>query len=573
MSDSYPSFYLTDCNGTVINCVDAIAKTADIIKEGKIVAIKGIGGFHLCCDAFNAKAIDELRKRKKRPHKPFALMAANIDILRKHCVMSDNEPELLISSKRPIVLLKKNENSVLPDCIAPGLRRLGVMLPYFPLHNLLFNEGLEFLIMTSGNTGGAPIQYKNDDAILNLHSIGDFFLFHNQEIYNPIDDSVVKVAAGKEMVSRRGRGYIPLALKLSESNSVLALGAEEKSTICLSQDGYAHMSRYLGDLKDLNSYSLFIKTIDDMTSLYQLKPDVYAHDLHPQYLSVRYAMEQQGRRVAVQHHHAHMVSCIVEHNLNDNIIGVIFDGTGLGIDGSIWGGEFLLGNRKSYQRIGHLKPVILQGGDKAIKEPWRCAAAYLYSLGYEPEDYLEQEKIPDIKVIKHALASNLNCYLSTSMGRLFDCAAALIGVRQVITYDAQGAIELENIAVPGIDDQSYSYRIYENSNNLLELDYAGIISDLLIDKKYGTSTSIMSARFHNTISESTVDMLLRLRNKHHINQIVLSGGVFENTYLLESVYSKLNSKDFNVYFNEQIPINDSGISVGQLAIANEYIGG
>lgn len=573
MNESGLLYYITDSRGTVIKCADAIAETADIIKEGKIVALKGIGGFHLCCDAFNAKAIDELRKRKNRPHKPFALMAANIDVLRDHCTLSDNEPELLTSSKRPIVLLKKNENSTLPDCIAPGLRRLGVMLPYFPLHNLLFNKGLEFLIMTSGNTGGAPIQYKDDEVILHLNGVADFFLFHDRNIHNPIDDSVVKFAAGKEMVGRRGRGYIPFDIKLSESDSVLALGAEEKSSICLSKAGYAYMSRYLGDLKDLNSYDLFIKTIDDMTSLYQLKPKIYAHDFHPQYLSARYAMEQQGRRVAVQHHHAHMVSCMVEHNLYDNTIGVIFDGTGLGSDGSIWGGEFLLGNIKGFKRIGHLKPVILQGGDKAIKEPWRCAAAYLYSLGYEPEDYLEQEKIPDITVIKQALASNLNCYLSTSMGRLFDCVAALIGLRQVITYDAQAAIELENIAASDIDDQSYSYSIYENSNDLLELDYRGIISDLLIDKKYGTSASIMSARFHNTISESTVDMLLRLRNKYHINQIVLSGGVFENTYLLESAYQKLKKEGFSVYFNGQIPINDSGISVGQLAIANEYLGG
>lgn len=573
VSACMPSLFLTDSRGNVIDCDDPISNTAVLVKEGKIIAIKGIGGFHLCCDAFNSEAINELRRRKSRPHKPFAIMAANIDVLRKHCEFSDNELDLLTSSKRPIVLLSKKDNSMLSGCIAPGLRSLGVMLPYSPLHNQLFNKGIEFLIMTSGNKGGTPIQYKNEDVIPHLNEVVDFFLLHNREIHNPIDDSVVKIAAGKEMVSRRGRGYIPFALKLSESDSVLALGAEEKSTVCLLHKGYAHMSRYLGDLKDYDAYEQYIRVIKKMTSLYQFKPKVFVHDLHPQYMSSRFAVQQQGRRVAVQHHHAHMVSCMVEHNLFDNTIGVIFDGTGLGIDGSIWGGEFLLGNRKSFQRIGHLKPVLLQGGNMVIKEPWRCAASYLYKLGYDPEDHLEQVRISDITVIKQALAINMNCHLSTSMGRLFDCAAALIGIRQVITYDAQGAIELENAADPCIDDQNYSYSIYKNNNNIYELDYAGIISDLLMDKKSGTSASIMSVRFHNTISKATIDMLLKLREKHQINQIVLSGGVFENVYLLESVCQKIKNEGFNVYFNRQIPINDSGISVGQLAIANESIGG
>jgi len=570
-SNCGPSLFLTDCRGNAIDCDDPITKAVEFVKEGLIVAIKGIGGFHLCCDAFNPEAINELRRRKSRPHKPFAVMAANINYVLKHCELSSYEQELLSSVKRPIVLLKKKENSLLPENIAPGLKRLGMMLPYSPLHYLLFEEGINMLIMTSGNIGGAPIQYKNRESIQRLNEIADFFLLHNRDIYNPIDDSIVKVAVGKEMVSRRARGYIPFALKLSDSDSVLALGAEEKSTVCLSQKGHAYLSRYLGDLKDYDTYQQYISEIEKMSCLYQFKPKVYVHDLHPQYMSSRYAMQQQGEMIAVQHHHAHMASCMMEHKLYDKVIGVIFDGTGLGENGGNWGGEFLLGNRKSFNRIGHLKPVSLQGGDMAIKEPWRCAAAYLLQLGYEPEDYLKDVSTDDIKIIRQALDSNLNCHLSSSMGRLFDCAASIIGIRQRITYDAQAAIELENIIDASIDDMHYSYSINENKD-ILELDYSGIISDLLLDKKYGISASVMSAKFHNAISKATVDMLIRLRERHQINQIVLSGGVFENIYLLESVYKKLKDEGFIVYFNQQVPINDSGISVGQLAVAVEAAG-
>lgn len=570
-SDCGPSLFLTDCRGNVIDCDDPITKTVQYVKEGRIAAIKGIGGFHLCCDAFNPEAINELRRRKSRPHKPFAVMAANIDSVLKHCELSNYEQELLSSVKRPIVLLRKKENSLLPGSIAPGLKRLGMMLPYSPLHYLLFDEGINLLIMTSGNTGGAPIQYENRESIHRLNEIADFFLLHNRDIYNPIDDSVVKAAAGKEMVIRRARGYIPYAQKLSESDETIALGAEEKSTICVAHSGYAYMSRYLGDLKDFDTYEQYVSEVKKMSSLYQFKPKVYVHDLHPQYMSSRYASEQQGGIASVQHHHAHMASCMMEHKLYDNVIGVVFDGTGLGDNGSIWGGEFLLGNRKSFQRAGHLKAVLLQGGDMAIKEPWRCAAAYLYQLGYDPEDFLEEVSGTDIRIVKQALASNLNCHLSSSMGRLFDCAASIIGIRQSITYDAQAAIELENIIDASIDDQHYSYSINEN-NDMLEIDYSAIISDLLIDRKCRVSASVMSAKFHNTISKAAVDMLIKLRERHQINQTVLSGGVFENMYLLESVYKKLRDEGFIVYFNQQVPINDSGISVGQLAVAAEALG-
>lgn len=565
-----PSLFLIDYHAERVDSSDAIKKTVEFIKEGRIIAVKGIGGFHLCCDAMNSEAINELRRRKNRPYKPLAVMAGSIDAVHECCELSLMEQELLLSSKRPIVLLKKKEQCMLPENIAPNQKRLGVMLPYSPIHHLLFESEMEFLVMTSGNIGGTPIQYDNDEAIRHLKGIADYFLLHNRDIHNPIDDSVIKAAVGKEIVSRRARGYSPYSQKLDTAEEILALGAEQKSTICLSQNGYAYMSQYLGDLKDLDTYALYKKTIENMTDLFQFKPKLYAHDLHPQYLSTRYAMQQRGRRVAVQHHHAHMVSCMVEHKLFGNVIGVIFDGTGLGNDGSIWGGEFLIGDRRSFQRAGHLKPVLLQGGDMAAIEPWRSAVCYLYHLGYDPKDFLEAVNTSNIKVVLQALVSNFNCHLSTSMGRLFDCVAALIGIRQNVTYDAQAAIELENIVDHAIDNISYSYSINEN-NDILELDFAGIIDDILIDKKCSKQASTISARFHNTISNAAVDIVLRLRKKYQINNVVLSGGVFENIYLIESVYRKLKDESFRVYFNGQIPVNDSGISIGQLAIANEVL--
>ncbi|MDD4503503.1 MAG: carbamoyltransferase HypF [Clostridiaceae bacterium] len=570
MSKKEPYIFLTDCQGKGIYSTDPIKRTIELVKEGRIIAIKGIGGFHLCCDAMNEEAVAELRRRKNRPHKPLAVMAGNIDTVRKYCEISQQEREILICSKRPIVLLNKNKLCKLPDNVAPNQKRLGIMLPYSPIHHLLFETGIELMVMTSGNKGGMPIQHENEEAIEHLKGIADYFLLHNRDIHNPIDDSVIKVVAEKEMVSRRARGYTPYVQNLGASEEILALGAEQKSTICFSQNGYAYMSQYLGDLKDMDAYELYKKIIGNMTDIFQLKPKVYVHDLHPQYLSTRYAMKQQGRRVAVQHHHAHMVSCMVEHKLFDKVIGVIFDGTGLGNDGSIWGGEFFIGDRRSFQRVGHLKPVLLQGGDMVVLEPWRSAASYLFHLGYCPQEYLESIKSTELEIVQKAIASNFNCCLSSSMGRLFDCVATITGIRQYITYDAQGAIELENIIDSTIGTTSYSYRINEN-NNVFELDFADIITDLIRDKKCNVLASVMSTKFHNTISNASVDMILRLRNKYHINHVVLSGGVFENIYLLESIYKRLTNEGFNVFFNEQIPINDSGISAGQLAIVNEAI--
>jgi len=565
-----PSLCLTDNLAERIECSDPIRKAAELIKEGKIIAIKGIGGFHLCCNAMNPETVLELRIRKNRPHKPLAIMAANINEVFKQCELSPKEQDIISSSKKPILLLSKKEQCTLPEVIAPNQKHLGVMLPYTPIHYLLFEQDIKLLVMTSGNIGGTPIEYENDEAFKNLKGIADYFLINNRDIYNPVDDSVVKVIAHKEMVSRRARGYIPFAQNFGASDGILAMGAEQKSTVCMSQNGYVYISQYLGDLKDMSAYELYKRIIENMTNIFQFNPKVFVHDLNPNYLSSGYAMQQQERRITVQHHHAHMASCMAEHNLFDKVIGVIFDGTGLGDDGSIWGGEFFIGDRRSFERVGHLKTVLLQGGDMAIIEPWRSAACYLLHMGYNPEDWIKSVDKSSIGIVKQALAINFNCHLSSSMGRLFDCAASIIGIRQKISYDAQAAIELENILNSSLNDTCYSYCIKESKNAFI-LDYSDIITDLLMDRQSVVPASIMSARFHNTISKASVDMLLRIRDKYHINTVVLSGGVFENTYLLESLFQTLESNSFVVYFNQQIPINDSGISIGQLVIANEII--
>ncbi len=568
-SDCGPSLELAHSHGCTINCTDPIGRTIELIKKGNIIAIKGIGGFHLCCDASNDEAVMKLRNRKKRPHKPLAVMTKNIQIAARYCEISSQELKLLSSPRRPIVLLKKKEKAIMGENIAPCLKSIGLMLPYLPLQHLLFDDGLEMLVMTSGNRSRDPIQCENDSVIQGLDGIADYFLLHNRDIYSSTDDSVVKLAAGREQVSRRARGYIPYALDLGINHDILALGAEQKNSVCLSQSGYAYMSQYIGDLKEMAVYERFKEIIDKQTALLKANPLIYVHDLHPQYLSTWHAEKQTGPKIPVQHHHAHMVSCMAEHKLFGEVIGIIFDGTGLGYDGSIWGGEFFIGSRKCFRRVGHLGQVLLQGGDRVVQEPWRSAACYLRALGLEARDYIKTVERYEMDAVLHALASGLNCHSSTSMGRLFDCIAALIGVRDRITYDAQAAIELEDMAEAGITS-CYGYRINTNSEPW-ELDYRDILAGVLADLDCRVPASAISAKFHNTIAAAAADMVLRLREIHKVNDVVLSGGVFENRYLLEDLHRRLKDSGFSVFFNEQIPINDSGISVGQLVIADSIL--
>ena len=564
-----PKLFLTNNHGEQIKCEDPIKETISLIEEGKILAIKGIGGFHLVCDGRNEQAINLLRSRKQRKDKPLALMAKDIGIVKEICYISDKEEEVISSNKRPIVILKKKYPFVLPEAIAPKQNSLGVMLPYTPLHYLLFNEKLDLLVMTSGNISSMPMEYKNEEALKHLNTVADYFLMNDREIYVQVDDSVVKVIGQVEKVIRGSRGYRPYSLKTGVKNEIIAVGGQQKSTICVSKNGYAYLSQYLGDLGEFNCYKNFKYVLKHFCNLFDINEEVLACDMHPAYSSTKYAKEKKMRKIEVQHHHAHMVSCMAEHSIYDSVIGIIFDGTGFGLDGSIWGGEFLVGNRRVFKRAGQLKYVNLQGGEQAIKEPWRCASSYLYALGYDPEKIIQGVDNEKIKVVKQALDSKINCFLSSSVGRLFDAVAALCGIRNSISYDGQAAIELENIIDYKIKE-SYSWDIKEE-NGIFNIQYKSIIEGILGDIQKKELISKISSKFHNSLIKASCDLVCKLREKEHIDKVVLSGGVFENHYLLKGIYINLIKQGFKVFYNEQIPTNDEGISFGQLHVANAII--
>ncbi|TYQ17871.1 UNVERIFIED_CONTAM: hydrogenase maturation carbamoyltransferase HypF [Acetivibrio alkalicellulosi] len=564
-ADCGPKLSLLDSNGKPIDSIHPVTSARQLLYEGRLIGIKGIGGYHLACNAFDEKAIDLLRKRKRRPDRPLAIMAVNLESARLICKITGKEEEILTSRQRPIVLLEKKNPQLLPNNIAPGINRLGVMLPYTSLHHLLFHEELQYLIMSSGNISGMSICYKDEEAFEKLKDIVDFFLVHNREILTPIDDSVVRVVDEKEMVSRSGRGYSPSTLQIDVSCEIMAMGAEQKSALCLLHKGYAHSTQYMGNLDEMNAYEEYLKNMKRMKVLLGAEPQIIAHDLHTGYLSTQWAIKQSDGRIPIQHHHAHMVACIAEHDLKKDAIGIIYDGTGMGTDGAVWGGEILIGSKGRFLRVGHWKYVTLQGGDSAIKEPWRSAASYLYAMGINSEELLNSVSSLKVKALQNAIRHNVNCFKSSSIGRLFDCVSALVMKRMHITYDAQAAIELESVIEPDVTD-FYPYSIKEEEEKL-EVGYKEILSGVLRDLKDGMTASYISAKFHNTVCEATIDCVCKIRSKCGIDDIVLGGGVFENAYLLKKMKRGLKERGFYTYHNMNIPTNDGGIAFGQAAAA------
>lgn len=567
--DCGPRLSLLDRKGTQVDNIHPIETTRELLHQGSLIAIKGIGGYHLACNACNEEAVNMLRQRKRRPDRPLAIMAACIDAAKLICKVSLKEEALLTGRQRPIVLLEKKEVGTLPLCIAPQLNRLGVILPYTPLHHLLFDEKLQYLVMTSGNISGMPICYKDEDALEKLKDIADFFLVHNREILTPIDDSVVRVIDEKEMVSRCARGYAPAVLLMETNTKIMAMGAEQKASICLLHKGYAHISQYLGSLGDNNACTEYIHVMNRMKAFLDAEPCFIVHDMHPGYFSTQYTSKLGGASIPIQHHHAHMAACMAEHGLKKNAIGVIYDGTGMGTDGAVWGGEFLVGSISRFIRSGHWKYVTLQGGESAITEPWKCAVSYLHTMDMDSEDFLHCVDAKSIKAVQNAIKHHVNCFKSSSMGRLFDCVSALVIKRTHITYDAQAAVELQSFLDPNVIEQ-YPYTIHENENKL-EIDYEEIISGVLADLTDSKAASHISAKFHNTVCVATIDCVCRIRSIYGLNDVVLSGGVFENTYLLTSILEGLKSHSFNVYCSMRMPVNDGGISFGQAAAAAQII--
>ena len=572
-----PVVFLSKSNGEIIKCEDPLIEFGKLIKEGNIIAVKGLGGFNLTCDAKNEDAIRLLRERKERPRKPLAVMMRDIDVVKKYCDLNKEEEKILLSNKRPIVLLKKKKKYNLPSNLAPNNKRLGVMLPHTPLHYLLFDKNIDILVMTSGNISGEPIIYKNNEALEKLNNIAHYYLLNNRDIYMSIDDSVTRVIKGSERVIRSARGYSPKSIFKSTKGEILALGSELKNTISVSNKNDIFMSQYIGDLKNIETTNNFERVISHYLKIYSIKPKIIVYDMHPSFvyrdinLKESLKLNSDVNIVETQHHHSHVASCMVENDINEKVIGIVYDGTGYGDDKKIWGGEFLLCDRKEYVRIGHLQYFNLPGGESAIKNPWKIALSLLYKV-YD-EDFFEYVpnhlKSRSISVIKNIIDKKINSPETSSIGRLFDGISALIGLIEEISFEGEAAIILENKSNEEIIN-SYKYNIDEGEDIYI-IKFNEIIKGIVNDIRKKVSNDVISAKFHNTVVEFTVDMAKRIRKKTKINKVILTGGVFQNEILLDKTIVKLIENDFEVITHKTIPCNDSGISLGQLVIANELI--
>jgi len=568
-----PSLRLVDREGKEISG-DPIEETLALLEKGQIVAIKGLGGFHLACDAKNQEAVSTLRSRKYREDKPFAVMCQDIEEIRRHCELSLEEERLLLSTARPIVILKRKKGGEIAPAVAPYQHTLGVMLPYSPLHHLLLQGALKTLVMTSGNISDEPICYKNEEAFRRLSKIADYFLFHNRDIHIRCDDSVTRVVDAKPYILRRSRGYVPFPIKLSfPIEQILACGGELKNTFCLTRDRYAFLSHHIGDLENIETLASFEEGIEHVKKLFYIEPKAVVYDLHPDYLSTKYALSLPDLpKVGVQHHHAHIVSCMVENGIEGEVIGVAFDGTGFGTDQTIWGGEFLKADRKDFVRIAHLKPVPMPGGTMAIKEPWRMAMAYLEeAFGGEWSnlkiDFLKRIDLKKWDILKTAIQRRLNTPLTSSMGRLFDAVSSLLSIRDHANYEGQAAIELEMIADEAVRG-SYSFHIVHKEEGTMWIDLSETIREIIYDLEEGLPTPEISGKFHQTISRLITDTCKIIRSREGLNRVVLSGGVFQNTLLLSQVTGELKESKFEVYTHHLVPTNDGGISLGQAVVAH-----
>jgi hydrogenase maturation protein HypF len=589
-----PQVWLEDAHGTLLAEHDAaILAVRELLAGGKIVAVKGLGGFHLACDATKAGSVAELRQRKLRVDKPFALMMADLTTVEKHCFMNIAEGNLIESRQRPVVLLKRRPESSIVAEVAPYQAHLGVMLPYTPIHYLLLTpeKGIgkalatNSLVMTSGNLSEEPIATTNDEARQHLSSLADAFLMHNRDIHMRCDDSVVRILERNEsernrMISseiyhpfyflRRSRGYAPDPIQLPfELPSILATGPELKNTFCLTRQHYAFISHHIGDMENYETLRSFEEGITHFERLFRVQPEAIACDLHPDYLSSRYARQRSQQEdtplFRVQHHHAHVAGCMADNGQDGKrpVIGLAFDGTGLGDDGAIWGGEFLVANYAKYQRPYHLAYFPLPGGDAAIKRPARTALALLWSLGLDWDDQLAPVQdfcFEERQALRIQLQKGLNTPKASSLGRLFDAAAALAGVRQKVNYEAQAAVEFEAVMDPQ-EGSAYHFDIGDGT-----VEFGEVIQGILNDVRSGIAIPVISARFHNGLAELIQRVCCEIRRQEKINEVFLSGGVWQNMALLGKTVKRLKIEDFKIYLHHQVPANDGGLSLGQVMV-------
>jgi hydrogenase maturation protein HypF len=602
-----PRLALLDATGTVVSGQEPLVAAADLLRQGKVLAVKGLGGFHLAVDAFNEAAAAALRARKHREDKPFAVMVPDVEAARRLCEVDEAAAGLLASARRPIVLLPRRPEvgsgssaeagaagAGLAAAVAPGNRQLGLMLPYTPLHHLLLRAVGRPIVLTSGNASDEPIVYRDDEVVQRLGGIADGFLTHDRAIQVRTDDSVVRPFRGRETVIRRSRGFVPepLSVRTRFPRPVLACGAELKNTFCLAKQNHAFISHHIGDLENAETLHSFTEGIEHFRRLFDITPEVVAHDLHPEYLSTKYAMDLADRGgdgglavggpggggsdggamgdvelVGVQHHHAHIASCLADNQADGPVIGVAFDGTGYGTDGTIWGGEFLVADLARFERAGHLESVPMPGGAAAIRQPWRMTAAYLDAayLG-DPPDGLDvarrnQRLWPGVLTIARR---GVNSPLTSSAGRLFDAVAALLGVRDAINYEGQAAVELEQLADPA---EQGAYRASITTGYPFRILGRELVRAVAEDLAAGTAPGVIAARFHNGVVGLITDCCLLLRERHGLSTVALSGGVFQNLLLTHAAVAQLERHGFGVLVHSRVPCNDGGISLGQAVVA------
>ncbi len=578
-----PKIWLTNANGKITETATdkVIAKTARLLSDGKIAAIKGIGGFHLAVDALNNNAVKRLRERKKRDHKPFALMAASIRDTKEYAIVSKSAEQILKSPQSPIVLLPKKKNSAIAPSVAEDVNTFGFMLCYAPLHYLLFAEGIKVLVMTSGNISDEPLICKNKIAMEKLGGIADAFLMHDREIYRQVDDSIIHFVDEQPVPLRRARGYVPTPILTEQScrNDIFAAGADMKNTFCFAKQNQLICSEHIGDLEDAEVYHHYIDSIEHLRKLFEVKPKIAVCDLHPGYMSTQYTLSiPDVKIIQVQHHWAHIASVLVEHGSEGPVIGIECDGTGYGTDGAIWGCECMIASLDDFERLGHLAYYPLAGADKASKEAVRpllglLKKTYGDNLKLEKLKQLLKQIEPDEskqKIVLEQIEKKVNTVETSSLGRVFDAVAALLGLGNYNHFDAQLPMALEAIIETGIEEH-YDFQLVEEAGEPFRLNLCKMIEQLIEDIEKGTTSNVVSAKFHNCLAAALLAMAEKARQSSKLNVVALSGGVFCNRYLANRLAKLLKKNDFCVLFNRDVPSNDGGIALGQAAIAAKMI--